>query len=84
MYSRFLKEAAETTSNKALEKAASMIFESGKLFSELGLLFKDAETATNLEERIREAKEKFIKIADVEEETFQYLAENIPRSESLT
>ena len=84
MYSRFLKEAAETTSNKALEKAALMIFESGKLFSELGLLFKDSETATNLEERIREAEEKFIKIADVEEETFQYLAENIPRSESLT
>lgn len=83
MYSRFLREAVAITSNKALEKAASMIFESGKLFSDLGLLFKDAETATNLVERIREAKEKFITIADKEEETFRYLAENIPKSDSL-
>jgi len=82
MYSRFLKEAGAITSNKALEKAASMIFESGKLFSELGQLFKEAETATNLEERIREAEERFIKIADVEEETFRYLAENMPKSEA--
>ncbi len=81
MYSRFLKEAAAITSNMALEKAASMIFESGKIFSELGHLLKDSETATNLEERIREAEEKFIKIADVEEETFRYLAQNIPTSE---
>ncbi|UCE43637.1 MAG: BtrH N-terminal domain-containing protein, partial [Candidatus Bathyarchaeota archaeon] len=35
MYSRFLKEAAAITSNKALEDASSMIFESGKLFSKL-------------------------------------------------
>ena len=82
MYSRFLSEAAAITSNRALEKAASMIFESGKLFSELGLLFKDAETASNLEERIGEAEDKFIKIADLEEETFQYLAENTPRSKA--
>lgn len=80
MYSRFLREAAEITSNKALEEAASMIFESGKHFSELGQLFDDAETATNIEERIRAAKEKFITIADMEEEAFQYLAENIPTS----
>jgi len=43
-------------------------------------LFEDAERATNIEERIREAKEKFITIADIEEETFQYLAENTPKS----
>ncbi|NIV45285.1 DUF4872 domain-containing protein, partial [Candidatus Bathyarchaeota archaeon] len=80
MYSRFLREAAEITSNKALERAASMIFESGKHFSELGQLFDDAETAANIEERIRAAKEKFTTIADMEEEAFQYLAENIPTS----
>jgi len=77
MYSRFLREAAEITSNKALEEAASMIFESGKHFSELGQLFEDAETAANIEEKIRGAKEKFIIIADMEEEAFQNLAENI-------
>jgi len=81
MYSRFLNEAAEITANKTLEKAASMIFKSGKLFSELGQLFKDSETVSNLEGRIREAEEKFIKIADTEEETFQYLAKTIPKSE---
>ena len=80
MYSRFLKEAAEITSNKALEEAASKIFESGKHFSELGQLFDDAETAANIEERIRAAKEKFITIADMEEEAFQNLTENIPTS----
>jgi hypothetical protein len=80
MYSRFLKEAAEITSNKALEEAASMIFESGKQFSELGQLFVDAETDTDIEERIGAAKEKFITIAEMEEEAFQYLTENIPTS----
>ncbi len=80
MYSRFLREAAEITSNKALKEAASKIFESGKHFSELGQLFGDAETVANIEERIRAAKEKFLAIADMEEEAFQNLAENIPTS----
>ena len=34
----------------------------------------------NIEERIRAAKEKFITIADMEEEAFQYLAKNVPTS----
>ncbi|UCD73556.1 MAG: BtrH N-terminal domain-containing protein [Candidatus Bathyarchaeota archaeon] len=80
MYSRFLREAAEITSNKALEEAASMILESGKRFSEIGQLFVDAETAINIEERIGAAKEKFLAIADMEEEAFQYLAEHITTS----
>lgn len=78
MYSRFLKEAAAITSNYKLEKVASMILESGKTFTELGLLFKDSETATDLEERIAEAREKFIRIAEMEEEAFNYLSEIIP------
>ena len=84
MYSRFLEEAAKITSNKALEKAASMLFESGKVFSQLAQLFEDAETATNIEEKIKVAKDKFIIIADVEEEAFQYLAENIPKCGSCS
>ena len=52
MYSRFLEEAAKTTSNRALKEAAVMIFESGKRFTEVGLLFKDVENATNIFERI--------------------------------
>lgn len=78
MYSRFLKEAAEITSNNKLEKAASMILESGKTFTELGLLFKDTETATDLEERIAEAREKIIRIAEMEEEAFKYLSKITP------
>ena len=73
MYSRFLEEAAEITSNRALEKAAVMIFESGKHFTELGLIFKDAENATNIHERISKAEKQFIKIAEIEEEAFTHL-----------
>jgi len=79
MYSRFPKKAAEITSKRALEEAAAIIFESGKQFSELGQLFVDAETSVNIEERIRAAKEKFLTIAKMEEETFQNLAENIQK-----
>ena len=80
MYSRFLREAAEITSNRALEDAASMIHQSGKQFSELGQLFVDAETAADTTARIKAAKEKFLTIADLEEEAFRNLAESTPMS----
>ena len=54
-----------------------MVFESGKLFTELALLFKDAETSKNLEMNIKTASDKYIEIADVEERAFQYLLRNI-------
>lgn len=37
-----------------------------------------AERATKIEERIRDAKDKFTAIVGKEEETFRYLAENTP------
>jgi len=77
MYSRFLNEAAAITSDKTLEKAASMIYESGKRFTELGLLFKNSETANDIDARIKEATESFNSIADLEEEAWRYLAENL-------
>jgi hypothetical protein len=80
MYSRFLREAAELTANTALEDAAAMMDESGKHFTKLGLLFEDAETTPNIEERINAATEQFRTIADIEEETFDNLAENIHES----
>jgi len=79
MYSRFLKEAASLISNNALKKASMMIFESGKLFTELALLFKDAETSKNLEMNIKTASDKYIEIADIEEKAFQYLSRNIAK-----
>lgn len=79
MYSRFLKEAADIASFDILDKASANIQGSGKLFTELGLLFKDAETATDLEDRIDKASELFNIIADREEETFGVLSEAIPK-----
>jgi hypothetical protein len=80
MYSRFLKEAAEITSDKWLDEASSMFFESGKLFSELGQLFVDAEKASNIKERIEKAEEKFLSIAKLEETAFGYIDDNLPRT----
>jgi len=77
MYSRFLEESSKITGNKELEKASKKIYESGKIFSEVGLLFKDAEKAPNIKEKIKRASEKFEKIADIEEEAFNCLSASI-------
>ena len=77
MYSRFLKESAKITGNKKLDDISVMINESGKLFTNLGLLFKDAETAEDIENRISKAQELFNIIADKEEETYQLLSKII-------
>jgi hypothetical protein len=79
MYARFLKEAAALTANPAFEKAAAMLSESGQLFTEVGMLFADSETASDLDDRIAEAKKGFDQIAAREEEAFHYLAENLPQ-----
>ena len=79
MYSRFLQEAAAVVLNDRLEKAAADIHESGQLFTKLGLLFKDAETATDLGDKIDKASELFTIIADKEEEVFRSLSEAIPK-----
>ena len=79
MYSRFLKEAAAIVANEVLEKAAEDIHESGQLFTKLGFLFKDAESVTDIEDRIDNASELFMSIADKEEKAFGTLSESIPR-----
>jgi hypothetical protein len=78
MYSRFLQEAAAITSNSELEKTARMIYDSGKLFTKLGKLFEDAETATDIDDRINRSTELFTEIADKEEETYKLLTKIIP------
>lgn len=77
MYSRFLKESAKITGNKGLSEASEKIYESGKLFSTIGLLFKNAENEQNINEKIEIASEKFKRIADIEEETFNCLSAGI-------
>ena len=73
MYSRFLEESSKISESKELKDAAEKINESGKLFSEIGMLFKNAETDPGLKDKIKIACEKFEKIADIEEETFNSL-----------
>ena len=77
MYSQFLEKSAKITGNKELAKASEKIYESGKIFSEVGLLFKDAEKDPDIKEKIRRASEKFEKIANIEEEVFNCLSANI-------
>jgi hypothetical protein len=74
MYSRFLDESAKVTKNKKLSQASEKIYESGKLFSKIGLLFKNAENEKNIIEKIEIASEEFQTIANIEEETFNYLS----------
>jgi len=80
MYARFLNEAAALTGSGELAEIAPLLDESGALFSDVGRLFIDAETATDIDEKLRLASEKLEAIADKELEAFQRLAEIISLS----
>ena len=84
MYARYLEEVygviAENSLKKALLRAASRIRESGRMFTELGLLFRKAGKPADIPERIERGSELFEKIASIEEETFESLAGLIPRT----
>ncbi|HEY9245570.1 MAG TPA: DUF4872 domain-containing protein [Candidatus Methanoperedens sp.] len=74
MYSRFLKEAMRITGNEAIKGAVVMFDESGKKFSEVGLMFKDAQKMEKINEKVRIASEIFNEIADIEERAFSHLS----------
>jgi len=76
MYSRFLKEAMELTGNKAMGDASETIQTAGEKFTEIGLLFKDAETMSNIDEKIEVASQKFDELARIEEKAYTLLNEN--------
>jgi hypothetical protein len=80
MYARFLKEAAGLTGDNKLAEAAALIDESGQMFSKAGLLFKDYEDRSRLQERIKEASSTFTCIADIEEKAFRILSRTSDRS----
>jgi hypothetical protein len=80
MYARFLNEAAALTGSGELAEIAPLLDESGTLFSDVGRLFIDAETATDIDEKLRLASEKLEAIADNELEAFQRLAEIVSLS----
>ena len=74
MFSRFLKEAARIVGNNVLEEISLMFRQSGEKFSEIGLMFRDAENAQNINDKIRVASQKFQEIADIEESAYSNLA----------
>ena len=49
------------------------MMESGKKFSEIGLLFNDPERIDHIEEKIKIAANKFNELADLEEEIFTFI-----------
>ena len=73
MYSRFLREAAGITPDDRLIEAADEILASGRMLSELGLLFKDAEHMPDLDKRLAETPERLNGIADREQGAFEIL-----------
>ena len=77
MYARFLKEAAKITGISALATASEEFDRSGKRFSRIGMMFKDAQSMKDADERIRTASLQFREIADHEEEAFQFLKKSL-------
>jgi hypothetical protein len=67
MYARFLEECAGILALPALADAAEIFHQSGGKFTEIALLFKDAEKMKNIEENVRRASKLFEEIATLEE-----------------
>jgi hypothetical protein len=76
MYARFLKEAMELTGNKAIGDASEIFHVAGEKFTEIGLLFKDAETMGNVDQKLEIASHKFDELAGIEEKAYAILNEN--------
>ena len=77
MYSRFLEEGARIAGNPALAKAAKEFNRSGRSFSKIGLMFKDAQRMEDLEEKIQAASHEFREIAGFEDEACRLLKRSI-------
>ena len=74
MFSRFLREAMKITGNEKLNSAADLFYTSGLKFSEIGMMFKDAETTSEINEKIGTASMKFKELAEIEEEAYNILS----------
>jgi hypothetical protein len=77
MYARFLEEGAKITRKPALANAAEIFRQSGGKFTEIALLFKEAETMKDIEKKIRSASTLFGEIAGLEEKAFLLLKQGI-------
>ncbi len=74
MYSRFLAESAKLTGNEKLLGPSEKFRKSGDLFSTIGQLFADAETADDLKEKIHRASVNFSEIQSIESDAFNQLS----------
>jgi hypothetical protein len=77
MYARFLEEAAKIARKPALASAAKIFRQSGGRFTEIALLFKDAEKMKGIEEKLRSASLLFSEIAGLEEKAWLLLKQAI-------
>jgi len=73
MFSRFLKEAMEITGRKTIGEAAEIFHKAGEKFTEIGVMFKDAEIMGNINEKIEIASQKFYELAGIEEQAYNLL-----------
>jgi hypothetical protein len=78
MYARFLREAAVMAGDAALEPVAGQLQAAGARLTEIALLFEDAETANDLDQRIAQASQAFLALADQEEAAYRDLAAVLP------
>jgi hypothetical protein len=77
MYARFLKESADITKNSMLAASAEKIQKAGKMFTDIAVLFQEAETVRDINGRIKKAGEIFDLIADIEEDALIELSTHI-------
>jgi hypothetical protein len=77
IYARFLKEAAKIARKPALASAAEIFHQSGARFTEIALLFKDAEKMKGIEDKLRSASLLFSEIAGLEETAWLLLKQAI-------
>ena len=77
MYSRFLNEAAKITRNDKLLESSEKIKKAGEMYTDIGLLFEEAEKIKDIDIRINKASDLFLSLADLEEETLSELLQNI-------
>ena len=69
----------EISGKKTIGIAAETFHEAGKIYTEIGLMFKNAETMHNINEKIEIASQKFFELASIEEKAYIFLNENIYR-----
>ncbi|MGO9437332.1 MAG: BtrH N-terminal domain-containing protein [Terracidiphilus sp.] len=77
MYARFLDEAASIVKKAALADAAETFRASARRFTSIGMLFKDAAKAADVEGKIQTASATFREIADLEEGAWSQLAKTV-------